>query len=200
MRVDNDFYKYARKFYHYRYEFYCRSENPGSLDGTSRSDRRLKIYDMYAHGSIIADQQHNDGRSQRLETFPFLIDYSLPLSQIKKKLKLFNQMIVDSYEIDDQVKPEFGRLVLRDYIRDGKGRIDYFKGNGEQPFSLWERYLKAYDLYKIYGSEQWQAISMDLGYYDPSKSNEKAASMKASRDVEAAKQLIEKSLSYTFPF
>lgn len=32
------------------------------------------------------------------------------------------------------------------YILDTKGSIDYFRISGEKPFSLWERYLQAYDL------------------------------------------------------
>lgn len=194
--VDPAFYNYAREFYRYRYEFYIRSSNPGSIDGDTRADLKVKIYHMLAFGKILAPQKHNDQRPTECIRFTFNCDYSLPLHQVAKQLKDFEKIVLNTYHIDDRLHPNLDRLYLRDYIRDAKGNIDYFKAKGGDSFSLWGKYLTAYDLYNCVKS--FREVGLDL-YYDPDKSNEKAAYKQAERDVEQAKLLIDKSSLYTFP-
>lgn len=190
---------YYKKFCHYRYEFYCRSDRP-NLD--RKEEYRLEAETLKG----LNDATRDGHRTFPQVSFTFKLNTSKPFDVSVKELEQFQSGVMACMKSLYYTSTHQNQIYHADVLRDDIGRMIERK-NPSNLFDRWERCLNAYDLNDP-GKTKLADIakqSASIAVRNKSKqsrqfNNDIDAASAAKKDIIEAERLIVSAAKGTFPY
>lgn len=210
-----DFEEYRVIYFNYYEEFYKRSEKYKQIEQAINQYPREtwidglpgEVFDLFYSMPFPRFRRVRGDGDYCLKpvnkSLTVTIDLTLGVDQIIRQLDLFVKETIDNVkkwktQVSSKCIRDGRSIDLIDFIRDNKGRIDYFSLKGGESFSLWEIALKVYDL-RNNDNKNWIQIASAMGIWGNTANCESTARTIVKRHYERAEILIKSAESETFP-
>ncbi len=185
---------YYKKFCHYRYEFYCRSDR---LDHNKKEEYRKEAETLEG----LNDAARDGHRTFPQVSFTFKLNTAKPFDVSVKEFEQFQSGVTACMKSMYFASTHQNPIYHADVLRDDSGRM-VDRTNPSNMFDRWERYLKAYDLKRQGGktfasiAEETKTIRKKSRVFDTDVN----AGSAGRKDVINAIKLIESAANGTFPY